>query len=71
MKTNRLPAWTKSVHQRMLDVCRLDAAIAANLKELGYGRHRPSSAIQVIGGVTSAWAKIASRDRFWRNTDRR
>ena len=37
MKTNRLPAWTKSVHQRMLDVCRLDAAIAANLKELGDG----------------------------------
>ena len=37
MKTNRLPAWTTSVHQRMLDVCRPDAAVAANLKELEYG----------------------------------
>ena len=37
MKTNRLPAWTKSVIQRMLDVRRLDAVVAANLKELGYG----------------------------------
>ena len=36
MKTNRLPAWAKSVHQRMLDVCWLDAAIVANLRELGY-----------------------------------
>jgi hypothetical protein len=38
MKTNRLPTWTKSVIQRMLDVSRSDVAIAANLKELGYGR---------------------------------
>jgi hypothetical protein len=37
MKTNRLPAWATGVHQRMLDVSRLDAAIAANLKELRYG----------------------------------
>jgi hypothetical protein len=37
MKTNRLPAWTTSVMQRMFDVSRLDAVIAANLKELGYG----------------------------------
>jgi hypothetical protein len=37
MKTNRLSAWATNVIQRMLDVCRLDAAIAANLKELGYG----------------------------------
>jgi hypothetical protein len=32
MKTNRLPAWAKSVMQRMLG-----AVTAANLKELGYG----------------------------------
>ena len=38
MKTNRLPAWATSVMQRMFDVSRLDAAIAANLKELGYGQ---------------------------------
>ena len=37
MKTNGLPAWATSVIQRMFDVSRLDAAIAANLKELGYG----------------------------------
>ncbi len=37
MKTNRLPAWATSVIQRMLDVSRLNAAIVANLKELGYG----------------------------------
>ena len=37
MKTNRLPVWATSVIQRMFDVRRLDAAIAANLKELGYG----------------------------------
>ena len=37
MKTNRLPAWATSVIQRMFDVSRLDAAIATNLKELGYG----------------------------------
>jgi hypothetical protein len=37
MKTNRLPAWVTSVTQRMFDVSRLDAAIAVNLKELGYG----------------------------------
>ena len=37
MKTNRLPAWATSVIQRMFDVSRLDAVIAANLKELGYG----------------------------------
>ena len=37
MKTNRLPAWATSVIQRMFDVSRLDAAVAANLKELGYG----------------------------------
>ena len=37
MKTNRLPAWATSVIQRMLDVSRLDAVIAANLKESGYG----------------------------------
>jgi len=37
MKTNRLPAWAASVRQRRFDVGRLDAAIAANLKELGYG----------------------------------
>ena len=36
MKTNRLPAWATSVMQRMLKVSRLDAAVAANLKELGY-----------------------------------
>jgi hypothetical protein len=37
MKTNSLPAGVISVIQRMFDVCRLDAAIAAaNLKELGY-----------------------------------
>ena len=38
MKTNRLAAWATSVIQRMFDVCRLDTAIAANLKRLGYGR---------------------------------
>jgi hypothetical protein len=38
MKTNRLPAGATSVIQRMFDVGRLDAAIAGNLKELGYGR---------------------------------
>jgi len=37
MKTNRLPAWATSVMQRMFDVSRLDVAIAANLKGLGYG----------------------------------
>jgi hypothetical protein len=37
MKTNSLPAWATSVIQRMFDVSRLDGAIAANLKELGYG----------------------------------
>ena len=37
MKTNRLPTWATSVMQRMFDASRLDAAIAANLKELGYG----------------------------------
>ena len=37
MKTNRLPAWAASVIQRMFDVSRLDAAVAANLKEPGYG----------------------------------
>jgi hypothetical protein len=37
MKTNRQPAWATSGHQRMFDVRRLDAAIAANLRELGYG----------------------------------
>ena len=37
MKTNRLLAWATSVTQRMLGVSRLDAATAANLKELGYG----------------------------------
>jgi hypothetical protein len=37
MKTNRLPAWATSVIRRMFDVCQLDVAIAANLKELGYG----------------------------------
>jgi hypothetical protein len=37
MKTNRLPAWATSVIQRMFDLSRLNAAIAANLKELGYG----------------------------------
>jgi hypothetical protein len=37
MKINRLPAWATSVMQRMSDVSRLDAAIVANLKELGYG----------------------------------
>ena len=37
MKTNRLPAWATSMIQRMFDVSRLDAAIGANLKELGYG----------------------------------
>jgi hypothetical protein len=31
MKTNKPPAWAKSLHQRMLD-----AAIAVNLRELGY-----------------------------------
>ena len=36
MKTNKLPAWATSVIQRMFDVSRLDAAIAANLMELGY-----------------------------------
>jgi len=36
MKINRLPAGATSVMQRMFDGCRLDAAIAANLKELGY-----------------------------------
>jgi hypothetical protein len=35
MKTNRLPAWATSVMQRMFDVSRLDAAIAAKLRELG------------------------------------
>ena len=38
MKTNRLPAWVTSVMQRRFDVSRLDAAIVANLKELGYGQ---------------------------------
>jgi len=37
MKTNRPPAWATSVIQRMLDVRWLDATVAANLKELGYG----------------------------------
>ncbi len=37
MKTSRLPDWTKSVNQRMFDAGLLEAAIAANLKELGYG----------------------------------
>jgi hypothetical protein len=37
MKTNRLPAGATSVMQRRFDVSRLDAAIAANLKELEYG----------------------------------
>ena len=37
MKTKRLSAWATSVIQRMFDVSRLDVAIAANLKELGYG----------------------------------
>ena len=37
MKTNRLPAWATSMMQRMFEVSRLDAAIAVNLKELGYG----------------------------------
>jgi hypothetical protein len=37
MKTNRLPAWATSVIQRLFDVSRLEAAIDANLKELGYG----------------------------------
>jgi hypothetical protein len=37
MKTNRMSAWATSVIQRMFDVSRLDAAIAANLKEVGYG----------------------------------
>ena len=37
MKTNRLPAWATSVMQRMFNVSQLDAAIAANVKELGYG----------------------------------
>jgi hypothetical protein len=37
MKTNRLPAWATSMMQRMFDVSRLDAAIAAKLQELGYG----------------------------------
>ena len=37
MKTNRRPAWATSVMQRMFDVSRLDAVIAANLKEPGYG----------------------------------
>jgi len=37
MKANRLPAWATSVIQHMFDVSRLDAAITANLKELGYG----------------------------------
>ena len=37
MKTSRLPEWTQSVHQRMFDAGLLEAAIATNLKELGYG----------------------------------
>ena len=37
MKTNGLPAWATSMMQRMFDVSRLDAAIAPNLKERGYG----------------------------------
>jgi hypothetical protein len=37
MRINGLPAWATSVIQRMFDVSRPDAAIAANLKELGYG----------------------------------
>jgi hypothetical protein len=37
MKTNRLPAWATSVIHRMFDINRFDAAIAANLQELGYG----------------------------------
>jgi hypothetical protein len=37
MKTNRLPAWATSAMRRMFDVSQLDAAIIANLKELGYG----------------------------------
>jgi hypothetical protein len=37
MKTNRLPAWATRVLQRMFDVSRLNAMIATNLKELGYG----------------------------------
>jgi hypothetical protein len=38
MKTNGLPAWATSMIQRISDVSRLDTAIAANLKGLGYGR---------------------------------
>jgi len=34
---NRLSTWATSVIQRILDVNWLDAAIAANLQELGYG----------------------------------
>jgi len=37
MKTNRLSAWATSMMQRLFDVSQLDAAITANLKELGYG----------------------------------
>jgi hypothetical protein len=37
MKPSRLPDWTKSVKQRMFDADLLEAAIAANLKERGYG----------------------------------
>jgi hypothetical protein len=37
MKTNRLSAWAPSVMQRMFDVSRLNAVVAAKLKELGYG----------------------------------
>ena len=36
MKTTRLPAWAKSVSQRIRDTCRLDVAIVAYLKEVGY-----------------------------------
>ena len=38
MKTNRLLAWATSVIQRIFDVSRLNAAVAANLKEPGYGQ---------------------------------
>jgi hypothetical protein len=37
MKTNSLPAWATSVIQRMFDISRLSAVVAASLKELGYG----------------------------------
>jgi hypothetical protein len=37
MKAHRLPAWATRVMQRMFPASRFDAAVAANLKELGYG----------------------------------